>query len=40
MIQNSYNDGIYSPGGYWLYLDGELVFSGYNFRNSETHAIP
>ena len=40
IIQDSYGDGIYSPGGYWLYLDGSLVFIGYNFRNSATHAIP
>ena len=40
IIQDSYSDGIYSPGGYWLYLDGALVFSGYNFQNSATHAIP
>ena len=40
MIQDSYDDVINSPGGYGLYLDGSLVFSGYNFKNSTTHAIP
>ena len=40
MIQDIYGDGIYSPGGYWLFLDGALVFSGHNLKNSETHAIP
>src|SRR5689334_17460218 len=24
-IHDQYGDGIYSPGGYWLYLDGTLM---------------
>jgi hypothetical protein len=30
-IHDSYGDGIYSPGGYWVYLDGVEVGSGGNY---------
>ena len=40
IIQDSYGDGIYIPGGYGLYLNGALVFNGYNLKNSWTDAIP
>lgn len=30
-IYDSYGDGIYSPGGYYFYYDGELVGSGNTF---------
>ena len=40
IVQDSYSDGIYSPGGCRIYLNGALVFSGYNFKKSVTHAIP
>ena len=39
IIQDSYGEGIYSPGGYWLYLDGALVFIENNFQTFSTHAI-
>lgn len=30
-IFDSYGDGIFNPGGYWFYYDGELVGNGNNF---------
>lgn len=30
-IYDSYGDGIFSPGGYWFYYDGELIGSGNNY---------
>lgn len=30
-IYDSYGDGIFSPGGYWFYYDGELVGTGNNY---------
>lgn len=30
-IYDTYGDGIFNPGGYWLYYDGELVGSGSTF---------
>lgn len=34
-IHDSYGDGIYSPGGYWISIDGEEVASGNNFGYGE-----
>ena len=34
-IQDSYGDGIYAPGGYWLYLDGVEIASGGNYTYSD-----
>src|SRR6056300_1275363 len=28
-IHDSYGDGIYAPGGYWLYQDGVEIATGY-----------
>ena len=39
MIKDIYGNIIFSPGGYWLYLEVALVFSGYIFKNSATHEI-
>ncbi len=33
-IHDSFGDGIVSPGGYWLYLDGNLIANGTNFGTS------
>ncbi len=30
-IHDSYGDGIYDPGGYWIYLDGDEIASGGNY---------
>ena len=30
-IYDSYGDGIYAPGGYWLYLNGQQIATGYNY---------
>jgi len=35
-IYDSYGDGIYSPGGYWITIDGEEVASGYNYGFGES----
>ena len=34
-IHDSYGDGINSPGGYWLYLDGVEVGAGGNYSYSD-----
>lgn len=34
-IHDSYGDGIFSPGGYWLYIDGVEVASGNNYGFGE-----
>jgi hypothetical protein len=41
-IHDSYGDGIFSPGGFWLYLDGVQVASGsaYGFGTSQAMACP
>lgn len=31
IIRDSYGDGIFAPGGYWLYVDGNLATSGAAF---------
>lgn len=38
-IYDSFGDGIYAPGGYWLYLDGNLVASGNAFGYQAQHSI-
>jgi hypothetical protein len=30
-INDSYGDGIFSPGGYWVYYNGQLIGTGYNY---------
>jgi len=35
-IHDSYGDGIYAPGGYWLYQDGVEIATGYNYGYGET----
>ena len=31
-IYDSYGDGIFQPGGYWVMLDGDTVASGWNYN--------
>ena len=35
-IYDSYGDGIFDPGGYWIYLDGVEVATGNNYGYGET----
>ncbi|MFZ8836344.1 MAG: lysyl oxidase family protein [Flavobacteriales bacterium] len=35
-INDSYGDGIYAPGGYWLYQDGIEIASGNDYDYGET----
>ena len=35
-MHDSYGDGIYAPGGYWLYIDGALATSGNAFGSQAT----
>ncbi|MBL0102750.1 MAG: hypothetical protein IPP51_02665 [Bacteroidetes bacterium] len=39
VIHDSYGDGIFAPGGYWVYADGVLQGTGYNFGYGTTLAI-
>ncbi|MFN5831664.1 MAG: lysyl oxidase family protein [Bacteroidota bacterium] len=41
-IHDSYGDGIFAPGGFWLYLDGVQVATGntYGFGTSHAMACP
>ncbi len=34
-MYDSYGDGIFAPGGYWLYYDGALIAQGGNFDESD-----
>ncbi|MFM2207814.1 MAG: hypothetical protein RL213_1789 [Bacteroidota bacterium] len=36
---DSYGDGIFAPGGYWVYVDGLQVAHGYNYSFQETVTI-
>ncbi|MFZ7123579.1 MAG: hypothetical protein ACO1HA_07560, partial [Bacteroidota bacterium] len=36
IMHDSYGDGIYAPGGYWLYIDGALATSGNAFGSQAT----
>lgn len=38
-IHDSYGDGIYSPGGYWIYLNGTLLANGSDFGFEAEHSI-
>ena len=38
-IHDSYGDGIFSPGGYWLYLDGEEIASGGDYDYGDVVAF-
>jgi hypothetical protein len=38
-IYDSYGDGIYAPGGYWVYVDGVLVAQGNAFGYQAQFAI-
>lgn len=38
-IHDAYGDGIFAPGGYWLYADGLLVAQGSNFGSMAQHAV-
>src|SRR5262245_34733909 len=38
-IYDQYGDGIYAPGGYWIYVDGNLAAHGDNFGYQAQFAI-
>lgn len=38
-IYDSYGDGIYEPGGYWLYVDGEEFATGNNYGYGDSVVI-
>lgn len=38
-IEDSFGDGIYSPGGYWVYIDGELLATGNDYGYGESTDI-
>ncbi len=38
-IYDSFGDGIYLPGGYWLYVDGILVANGAAFGSMAQHQV-
>lgn len=38
-IQDSYGDGIFLPGGYWVYLNGNLIANGNSFGSIITHFV-
>ena len=38
-IHDSYGDGIYDPGGYWIYLDGDEIASGGNYTYGDEVAF-
>src|SRR5688572_24402948 len=38
-IHDSFGDGIWAPGGYWVYADGVLAASGNSFGTIATHPI-
>ncbi|MCC6252210.1 MAG: T9SS type A sorting domain-containing protein [Bacteroidia bacterium] len=38
-IYDTYGDGIYAPGGYWVYLDGTLISSGNSFGSGTSFAV-
>ncbi|MCB0792994.1 MAG: T9SS type A sorting domain-containing protein [Flavobacteriales bacterium] len=42
-IHDTYGDGIFAPGGYWIYYDGQFVAHGYNYGHEdrvEMHCPP
>lgn len=38
-INDTFGDGIYAPGGYWVYADGTLVATGNSFGYTAQHPI-
>ena len=38
-MHDSYGDGIYQPGGYWVVLDGDTVASGWNYNYTDITEI-
>ena len=38
-IHDSYGDGIYLPGGYWIYLNGTELAHGDAFGSEAEHAV-
>lgn len=38
-IIDSYGDGVFSPGGYWIYLDGEEMATGNSFGSLAEHSV-
>ena len=39
-MHDGYGDGIYSPGGYWLYVDSVLIHQGGNYTPSGNRRSP
>ncbi len=39
LIHDSYGDGIYSPGGYWIYINGTQVATGSSFGFEAIHEV-
>jgi Lysyl oxidase/Secretion system C-terminal sorting domain len=38
-VFDSYGDGIYSPGGYWISWNGAVVSQGFNFNSYASHSV-
>ncbi len=38
-IHDAFGDGIISPGGYWLYVDGTLIANGSGFGSTAQHTF-
>jgi hypothetical protein len=38
-ILDSYGDGIYAPGGYWISWNGSVVATGFDFNSYASHSI-
>ncbi|MEY4595414.1 MAG: hypothetical protein RIQ47_1824, partial [Bacteroidota bacterium] len=38
-IYDSYGDGIFAPGGYWIYVNGNLAASGNNYGSSDMQIL-
>jgi len=38
-INDTFGDGIYAPGGYWVYVDGNLAATGNSFGYTAQHPI-
>jgi hypothetical protein len=39
LIHDSFGDGIYSPGGYWIYLNGSQIATGSAFGSEAIHEV-
>ncbi|MFM2285714.1 MAG: hypothetical protein RLZZ543_1211 [Bacteroidota bacterium] len=39
LIHDAYGDGIFSPGGYWVYLNGTQIATGNSFGSEAVHEV-